>query len=74
MNFLNLRLCGRNTSEIEYISFLIRKDLKKYIPHIAEYMVPDCILRNKCQQGKLSCCSKYSDKNEYEKFKILGEK
>lgn len=71
MNFLNLRLCGRNTSEIEYIAYLIREDLKQYVPTIAEYMVPDCIQKGHCTQGNKSCGCKYSDENEKEKFKIL---
>lgn len=74
MNFLNLRLCGRNTSEIEYIAWLIKEDLKQYVPHIAEYMAPDCVLRGRCTQGKLCCGVKYSDENEKEKFKVLCKK
>ena len=71
MNFLNLRLCGRNTSEIEYIAYLIKQDLNNYVPHVAKYMVPDCVKLGKCTQGTKSCCNKYSDENEYNKFKIL---
>ena len=73
-NFLNLRLCGRNTSEIEYVAYLIKEDLNKYVPTIAKYMVPDCVLLNKCTQGNKSCGTKYSDENEKEKFDILCKK
>ena len=73
-NFLNLRLCGRNTSEIEYVAFLIKQDLDNYIPTISKYMVPDCILLGKCTQGNKSCGEKYSDEKEKEKFKILCKK
>ena len=71
MNFLNLRLCGRNTSEIEYVAYLIKEDLNKYVPNIAKYMVPDCVKLGKCTQGDKSCSHKYSDENEAKKFKIL---
>lgn len=71
MNFLNLRLCGRNTSEIEYVAYLIKKDLETYVPHIAPYMVPDCIKLGKCTQGNKSCKHYYSDEKEKEKFKVL---
>ena len=68
MNFLNLRLCGRNTSEIEYVAYLIKKDLETYVPHITPYMVPDCIKLGHCTQGNKSCGHKYSDENEEIKF------
>lgn len=74
LNFLNLRLCGRNTSEIEYVAWLIKEDLKQYVPNIAKYMAPDCVLRGKCTQGSKCCGVKYSDENESEKFKILCKK
>lgn len=74
MNFLNLRLCGRNTSEIEYIAYLIKEDLKTYVPTIAKYMAPDCVVRGRCTQGKMCCGVKYSDENEKEKFKVLCKK
>lgn len=70
MNFLNLRLCGRNTSEIEYIAYLIKKDLNEYIPNISKYFAPDCVVKGYCTQGKKSCGVKYSDENEKEKFEL----
>lgn len=71
LNFLNLRLCGRNTSEIEYVAWLIKQDLKQYIPHIADYFAPDCVLRGKCSQGNKCCGTKYSDEHEQLKFSWL---
>ena len=73
LNFLNLRLCGRNTSEIEYVAYLIKQDLNNYVPTIAKYMVPDSISRGYCTQGNKTCGHKYSDKHEAEKFKILNK-
>lgn len=71
MNFLNLRLCARNTSEIEYIAWLIKQDLNKYIPNVSKYFAPDCVVKGHCTQGKMCCGVKYNDENEKEKFKIL---
>jgi thymidylate synthase (FAD) len=53
-NFLNLRLCGVNTSEINYIAFLMYKEFNKLFPTISNYFVPDCVnlCDNKCKQGK----------------------
>lgn len=71
LNFLNLRLCNRNTSEIQYIAYLIRKDLKTYVPNIIDYMLPDCITLGKCTQKHLFCGKKYSDDDMENKFKVL---
>ncbi len=54
-NFLNLRLCGRNTSEIQYIAYLIYKELLKYNPVIMKQVGPDCIQKGKCSQGHKTC-------------------
>ena len=54
INFMNQRLCNRNTSEIQYIAYLIREDLKKLVPTCTEYMVPDCISLGHCTQKKMS--------------------
>lgn len=54
-HFLNLRLCGRNTSEIQYIAYLIYKELKKYNPVVLGQVGPDCIQKGKCTQGHKSC-------------------
>lgn len=74
LNFLNLRLCNRNTSEIEYVAYLIREDLKNYVPTVANYMVPDCVKLGYCTQGTKSCGMPYSDDNEKSKFKVLLKK
>ena len=55
INFMNQRLCNRNTSEIQYISYLIREDLKNIVPICSEYMAPDCIIENHCTQKEMSC-------------------
>lgn len=61
INFMNQRLCNRNTSEIQYIAYLIREDLKKLVPTCTEYMVPDCISLGHCTQKKMSCGHKWSE-------------
>lgn len=71
LNFLNLRLCARNTSEIEYVAHLIKEDLNEYVPTVAKYMAPDCVALGRCTQGNKTCGHPYSDEHEAEKFKIL---
>lgn len=70
LNFMNQRLCNRNTSEIHYIAHVIKEDLKEYVPTIAEYMGPDC-LHDKCTQKHMFCGEKYSDEKIAEKYKVL---
>lgn len=71
LNFMNLRLCNRNTSEIQYIAMLIKDDMKKYIPTIVNYMVPDCIKCGHCTQKHLFCGKIFSDIDCHNKYKIL---
>lgn len=52
---LGRRECGRNTSEIAYVSWLIRKALIKECPEIFELMGPPCYRFGKCSEGKLCC-------------------
>ncbi len=53
-NFLNLRLCGVNTTEINYVAMLMYKELVKLFPTISKYLTPDCALPMcpGCRQGK----------------------
>lgn len=72
-NFLNLRLCGRNTSEIHYVAYLMYKELLKLNPTIMNQVGPDCVQRGHCTQGHKACGIK-CDLNELEKrFKKLEE-
>ena len=71
VNFLNLRLCNRNTSEIQYIAKLLKDDLIKDVPTIGKYMNPDCITTGKCTQKHMFCGEVYSDEKCDEKFKVL---
>jgi len=71
-HFLNLRLCGRNTSEIQYIAYLIYEELKKYNPVIINQVGPDCIQKGKCTQGHKSCgivCSEYELMSRFSSLK-----
>lgn len=68
INFMNQRICNRNTSEIQYIAYLIREDLKKILPTCAEYMVPDCISLGHCTQKKMTCGHKWSEEHMEELF------
>ena len=76
-NFLNLRLCGVNTTEINYVSMLMYKELQKLFPTISQYLVPDCAQPScaACKQGKRieNCYFKgWSLEKMEEKYKILG--
>jgi len=74
VSFLNLRLCNRNTSEIQYVAYLIKKDLENYIPTIINYAGPDCTLEQ-CTQEHMYCGEEYTDNQMEEKFvKVLKKK
>lgn len=57
LTILGLRECGRNTSEIAYVSWLIRNALTKECPEIFGKCGPSCFRAGKCKEGKL-CCGK----------------
>lgn len=76
-NFLNLRLCGVNTTEINYCSMLLFKEIKRLFPEISKYFVPDCAqpCNGRCSQGKRieNCYFKgWSLEKMEEKYKILS--
>jgi thymidylate synthase (FAD) len=52
-NFLNLRLCGVNTQEINYCAMLVYEEVKKLFPTLYRYFEPDCSSPccGKCKQG-----------------------
>ena len=75
-NFLNLRLCGVNTTEINYIAMLMYKELAALFPTISQYFVPDCAQPAcpGCKQGKRieNCYFKgWSLEKMEEKYRIL---
>ena len=74
-NFLAQRLCGRNTSEIEYIAYLIYKELEKYNPLVMKYTGPACKVFGKCNQGDKSCGQIYLEEKYKGKIssKVDGE-
>ena len=74
INFLNQRLCFRNTSEIQYIAYKIYQELYKLNPEIMKQVGPDCIVRGFCTQGHKSCGKgKITIKDLEERFKLLEE-
>ena len=75
-NFLNLRLCGVNTSEINYCAMLIYDELVKIFPTISQYLVPDCAQPAcpGCKQGKrIENCiyKKWSIEKMHEMYKSI---
>lgn len=74
INFLNQRLCFRNTSETHYIALKIYEELHKLNPEIMDQVGPDCIIRGFCTQGHKSCGrGKVSIEDIKNRFKILEE-
>lgn len=72
INFLNQRLCFRNTSEIQYIAYKIYEELYKLNPEIMKQVGPDCIVRGFCTQGHKTCGrGKIEIDNIKERFKLL---
>lgn len=53
INFLNLRLCGRNCKEIRLVAEKILSSIYDIIPNISNYIGPDCHMRGYCTQGIL---------------------
>lgn len=72
INFLNQRLCFRNTSEIQYIAYKIYQELYKLNPEIMKQVGPDCMVRGFCTQGHKSCGrGKIKIEDIKERFKVL---
>jgi len=79
LTMLGRRECGRNTSEIAYISWMIRKQLIEDCPDIFKYCGPPCYRYKKCSEGKLCCGNPWmTDENPFENrwmnVKTLGNK
>ncbi len=77
-NFLNLRLCGVNTTEINYVAMLMYEEILKLFPTIGSYFVPDCACPSfgACKQGKRieNCIYKgWSLEKMKERYKILNK-
>lgn len=73
-HFLNLRLCGRNTSEIQYIAYLIYKELYKLNPTVLRQVGPDCVQTGRCTQGHKSCGIICDIIELNDRFKILEKR
>lgn len=74
INFLNQRLCFRNTSEIQYIAYKIYRELYKLNPEIMKQVGPDCMIRGFCTQGHKTCGrGKIKIEDIENRFKLLIE-
>lgn len=74
INYMNQRLCNRNTSEIQYIAYMIREDLKQLVPTCVEHMVPDCVKYGVCTQKKMSCGQFWTEGEMEKRFSSLLNK
>lgn len=71
-NFMNLRLCNRSTTEIQYVAWKVYNILKEWVPEVVTLnAVPDCVKLGCCTQGSKCCGSKWSENQMIERFKIL---
>lgn len=59
MNFLNLRLCERNTEEIRTVAKKIYNLVQPTLPELWDNVGPDCYMFGKCSQGKMKCKDGY---------------
>lgn len=58
---LSLRLCNRNTREVQYICQLILEEMTKVCGKVwADQCLPSCV-RGKCKEGKFCCGTPYKD-------------
>lgn len=71
LSFINLRACGRNTSEIQYIAYKAWEILKQEVPEIFDYAGPDCVMEGHCTQKHMTCGKKFTFEKLAEKFKSL---
>lgn len=55
INFLNLRLCERNTLEMKTVASKVRDVVIEYFPELFSYVGADCFMYGKCRQGDMSC-------------------
>jgi|6_EtaG_2_1085325.scaffolds.fasta_scaffold05451_3 thymidylate synthase (FAD) len=53
-NFFNLRLCNRNTEEIQVVAIKILALVKNHFPELFNEVGADCFI-DKCKQGKMCC-------------------
>lgn len=61
---LSLRLCNRNTKEVQYICQLILNEIDKVCgKNWADVCLPSCV-EGQCKEGKFCCGHKYEDVRE----------
>jgi len=53
INFLNLRLCKRNTKEMLRFAKTIHKLAKSWFPEVFNHVGPDCVMLTYCRQGRM---------------------
>lgn len=55
MNYFNLRLCKRNTEEIQVVARKMYDLALEHFPELWKNVGPDCYQNGSCNQGKMSC-------------------
>ena len=68
---LSLRLCNRNTREVQYICQQILQKINDECGKVwADVCLPNCV-NGQCKEGKFSCGHKYEDIRTYDEDKEL---
>ena len=61
INFLNLRMCHRNTKEIKHFATTLCKLLEdKWWPELFSLIGPDCHMKGECSQGIMGCGKEFT--------------
>jgi thymidylate synthase (FAD) len=58
INFLNLRLCKRNVTEMLWFALKMSSVAREWWPELFNLVGPDCVMTGKCTQGAMGCDKK----------------
>jgi thymidylate synthase (FAD) len=58
-NFINLRICKRNTEEMLVFTKKLRKFAIAWFPALFNHVHADCVMKGRCSQGRMSCGDPY---------------
>lgn len=54
-HFMHKRLCLRSQEAIRKLAKLIKEEVLKELPEIAQYLVPECLAIGYCNENKMQC-------------------
>jgi thymidylate synthase (FAD) len=53
--FLQVRLCNRNTMEMQIFAYRLKQVCLHWIPELFKFIAPACVSTGQCDQGSMSC-------------------